>query len=223
MLTFAIGDIHGCLDQLTRLLDKCRRFARGLPSTFVFLGDYIDRGPGSQGVVQTIVDMQAAAPDRVIALAGNHEDLLLASLDFGDAMGRWLANSGSATLQSYGVTSPKDLPPDHLAWIRSLPTHHDDGQRFFVHAGIRPGVPLDRQTRDDMLWIREPFLSSTADCGRLIIHGHTPRRDGKPELLSNRINLDTGAVYGGKLTAAIFEKDRRLPVEFLQARPAAGG
>jgi len=102
------------------------------------------------------MDMQVADPDRVIALAGNHEDLLLASLTSHDAIGRRLANNGGTTLRSYGVTSPKDLPADHLAWIHNLPTHHDDGQRFFVHAGIRPGVPLDQQTRDDLLWIREP-------------------------------------------------------------------
>lgn len=149
MLTFAIGDTHGCLDQLTRLLDDCRRFAKGQPTTFVFLGDYIDRGPDSCGVIQTIMDMQAADPDRVIALAGNHEDLLLASLISHDAIGRWLANSGGATLRSYGITSPKELPPDHLTWIRNLPTHHDDGLRFFVHAGIRPGVPLWRVSMDD--------------------------------------------------------------------------
>lgn len=212
MLTFAIGDVHGCLDQLTRLLDECRRFAKESPSTFIFLGDYIDRGPDSRGVINLVMDM----PDRVIALAGNHEDLLLASLTSGDAMGRWLANSGSATLRSYGVTSPKDLPPDHLNWIRNLPTHHDDGQRFFVHAGIRPGIPLDEQTRDDMLWIREPFLTSAIDHGRLIVHGHTPQRDGKPDLYPNRINLDTGAVYGGPLTAAVFSEGERMPFKFVQ-------
>ena len=216
MLALAIGDTHGCLDQLTRLLDDCRRFAKGQQTTFIFLGDYIDRGPDSRGVIQTIIDMQAVDPDRVIALAGNHEDLLLASLTSHDAIGRWLANSGGATLRSYGVTSPKDLPADHLAWIRNLPTHHDDGQRFFVHAGIRPGVPLDQQTREDMLWIREPFLSADVDHGRLIVHGHTPQRDGKPDIHPNRVNLDTGAVFGRKLTAAVFSDSERMPVEFLQ-------
>lgn len=216
MFTFAIGDIHGCVDQLAQLLDDCRRFAKGQPTTFVFLGDYIDRGPDSRGVIQTIMDTQAADPDRVFALAGNHEDLLLASLTSHDAIGRWLANSGGATLRSHGVTSPKDLPVEHLAWIRNLPTHYDDGQRFFVHAGIRPGIPLDQQTREDKLWIREPFLSADADHGRLIVHGHTPQRDGKPDIHPNRVNVDTGAVFGRKLTAAVFTDSERMPVEFLQ-------
>ncbi len=109
-----------------------------------------------------------------------------------------------------------EFPQDHLTWIRNLPTHYDDGQRFFVHAGIRPGIPLDRQTRDDMLWIREPFLSSTDDHGLLVVHGHTPQRDGKPEVHPNRVNLDTGAVFGRKLTAAMFNDDNRMPLEFLQ-------
>jgi len=218
MLTFAIGDIHGCLDQLTELLAQCRRFANDQPSKFIFLGDYIDRGPDSRGVIQTIMDMQANDPPSVIALAGNHEDLFLGS-HANDGMGHWLANGGSATLRSYGVTSPKDMPSNHIAWIRSLPVVHDDGLRLFVHAGIRPGVPLDRQTREDTLWIRSEFLNSTADHGKLIVHGHTVRRDGKPEILANRVNVDTGAFRGGPLTAAVFIDSERMPVDFLQALP----
>jgi serine/threonine protein phosphatase 1 len=215
MLIFAIGDVHGSLEQLTRLLDECRRFAKRQPTTFVFLGDYIDRGPNSRGVIQTIMDMQAADLDRVIALAGNHEDFLHKP-DQATDVTLWRANGGDATLASYNASSVAELPADHLAWIRQLPTHHDDRQRFFVHAGIRPGIPLDEQTREDLLWIREPFLSSTADHGRLIIHGHSPRRDGKPDVHPNRVNLDTAAVYGGKLTAAVFTDSERMPVEFLQ-------
>jgi serine/threonine protein phosphatase 1 len=216
MLTFAIGDIHGCLDKLTELLDQCRRFAKGRPSTFIFLGDYIDRGPNSRGVVQTVLDMKVAEPNRVIALAGNHEDLLSLT-DTSAGMGRWLANGGGATLRSYAVTSPKDLPADHVAFLRDLPTYHDDGRRLFVHAGVRPGIPLDQQTRDDLLWIREPFLSSPIDHGRLVIHDHMPTRDGKPNIRPNCINLDTGAVFGQTLTAAVFVVGERNPVAFLQA------
>ena len=216
MLFFAVGDIHGCFDKLTELLDQCRRFAKGRPSTFIFLGDYIDRGPDSRRVVQTIMDMTVADPERVIALAGNHEDLLRQT-DTSAGMGRWLANGGGATLRSYGVTSPRDLPPAHLAFLRNLPTSYDDGQRLFVHAGIRPGIPLDQQTRDDLLWIREPFLSSDADHGLLIVHGHTPLKSGKPDIRQNRINLDTGAVFGRALTAAVFSDSERDPVDFLQA------
>ena len=218
MLTFAIGDIHGCLDQLTELLAQCRRFAKGQPSKFIFLGDYIDRGPDSRGVIQTIMDMQAADPANVIALAGNHEELLR-HWHIDDGMGRWLVNGGGVTLRSYGVTSPKDLPPDHLAWLTGLPLFYEDAQRLFVHAGIRPGVPLEQQTRDDMLWIRAEFLDSTVNHGKLVVHGHSPRRDRKPECLDNRVNVDTGAFRGGSLTAVIFTDSQRMPIDFLQALP----
>jgi len=102
------------------------------------------------------MDLQAHDPENVITLTGNHEELLRAS-DTSHGLRQWLANGGSDALRSYGVTSPKDVPPDHISFLRNLPTHYDDGQRFFVHAGVRPGVPLDRQNRDDLLWIREPF------------------------------------------------------------------
>lgn len=216
MLFFAVGDIHGCLDKLLELLDQCRRFAKGRPSTFIFLGDYIDRGPDSRGVVQTVMDMTIAEPERVIALAGNHEDLLRQT-DTSAGMGRWLANGGGPTLRSYGVTSPKDLPAAHLAFLTGLPLFHDDGLHFFVHAGIRPGVPLDEQAREHLLWIRRPFLDSKADHGRLIVHGHSPTPDRKPLVLPNRVNIDCGAIFGGRLTAAVFQPDVLMPVDFLQA------
>ncbi len=120
-------------------------------------------------------------------------------------------------MASYNAISVAGLPADHLAWIRNLPTHYDDGQRFFVHAGIRPGIPLDQQTRENMLWIREPFLSSTDDHGLLVVHGHTPQRDGKPNIHFNRVNLDTGAVFGRQLTAAVFTESARTPVALLQS------
>jgi len=149
-------------------------------------------------------------------LAGNHEDLLLRADNFIDEA-RWLDNGGEATLHSYNLASPNDLPPDHLAWIRNLRTYYGDGRRFFVHAGIRPGIPLDQQTRENMLWIREPFLSSTDDHGLLVVHGHTPQRDGKPNIHFNRVNLDTGAVFGRQLTAAVFTESARTPVALLQS------
>lgn len=216
MLSFAVGDIHGCLAPLTRLLEKCRRYAAGRPARFIFLGDYIDRGPDSRGVVELIMAMQDADPDGVKALAGNHEDFLH-RLDRPADVAVWLANGGSATLASYNAASVAGMPKNHLAWLRELPTHFDDGLRFFVHAGIRPGVPLSQQTRHDLLWIREPFLSSTADHSRLILHGHTPTRDDLPDVKPNRMNVDTGAVYGGPLTAAAFISEKRGPIAVLQA------
>ena len=105
----------------------------------------------------------------------------------------------------------------HVDWLRALPLSYDDGRRFFVHAGVNPGAPLDAQDDFDLLWIREPFLSHGGDYGRLIVHGHTPLADGIPDLRGNRLNLDTGAVFGGPLTAAVFDDAQTEPIGFLQA------
>lgn len=217
MLTFAIGDVHGCATQLVRLVKKCQDFAAGDTTKFIFLGDYIDRGPDSRGVVQFLMDMQAEAPANAICLAGNHEDLLIDGLSTGDVT-QWLRNGGNATLASYDVGSPSEMPPHHLEWLGALLTSYDDEQRFFVHAGINPALPLDQQTRDDLLWIREPFLSSEIDYVRLIVHGHTPTENARPDIKFNRINIDTGAVFGGTLTAAVFSGQKREPIQFLQCR-----
>lgn len=214
--TYALSDIHGCLDKLERLVARCEADAGGETATFVFLGDYIDRGPDSRRVIAFIMAMQARDPDRVICLIGNHEDMALNALDDPREIDLWMLNSGGTTLASYGVTHPSELPADHVAWLRALRTHHDDGRRFFVHAGVDPERALDRQERRDMLWMREPFLSDTRDFGRFIVHGHTPLRGGQPDLRGNRVNIDTAAVLGGPLTAAVFEDDRTEPARFLQ-------
>jgi serine/threonine protein phosphatase 1 len=150
-------------------------------------------------------------------LTGNHEDLALNAIDDPAEIDLWVVrNGGDKMLASYGVTRPSELPADHVAWLRALLTHHDDGLRFFVHAGIDPERPLDRQDRHDMLWMREPFLSDPRDFDRFIVHGHTPLRGGKPDLRTNRVNIDTAAVLGGPLTAAVFDESAAAPVEFLQ-------
>jgi serine/threonine protein phosphatase 1 len=216
MLTFAIGDVHGCADKLSKLLEQCRRYAKGQPTKYVLLGDYIDRGPDSRGVIRTIMDMQAADPTNVVALCGNHEDLFL-NADTPDGMGRWIANGGGATLRSYGVTSRMGMPIAHRTWLHNLPLFHDDGLRFFVHAGIRPGVPLSLQTRQDMLWIREPFLLSSVAHPRLVVHGHSPTRGQLPVIKPNRVNLETGAAFRGPLSAAVFDDWQPKPISYLQA------
>lgn len=216
-LTYAIGDIHGSLAKLTALLTRCRQHADGRTMTFVFLGDYIDRGPDSAGVVRTLMRLQSELGERVVALTGNHEAIALAVADGQTSAEYWFTQGGGATLRSYGVESASELPPDHLAWLRSLRLSYDDGRRFFVHAGIDPAKPLDAQSGDNMLWIREPFLSDPSDHGRLIVHGHTPTQSGAPDLRRNRLNLDTGAVYGGPLTAAVFAEGETDPIGFLQA------
>jgi serine/threonine protein phosphatase 1 len=215
-VTYAIGDTHGSLRMLRTLIERCRQHAGGRPMTFVLLGDYIDRGPDSAGVVRTLMDLQAKLPDRVVALTGNHEATMLDVIDGTASADSWLAQGGAETLRSYGVDSAGDLPDDHVRWLRSLPLNHDDGRRFFVHAGIDPEKPLDKQREHDLIWIREPFLSDRRDHGRLIVHGHTPLTDGAPDLRSNRLNLDTGAVFGGPLTAAIFTDSETDPSGFLQ-------
>jgi serine/threonine protein phosphatase 1 len=214
---YAIGDVHGCLTKLIGLMTLCHADASKQPTKFIFLGDYIDRGPDSRGVVEFLMSLQQDRPDDVICLMGNHEDMLLAAVDAPDWEENWLRNGGIQTLQSYGVATVANIPQDHIDWIRHLPKFHDDGKRFFVHAGVHPDRPLDQQDDHDLPWIREPFLSSSKDFGRLIVHGHTPTKSGVPDQHRNRLNIDTGAVYGRALTAAVFTDETIQPVKFLAA------
>jgi serine/threonine protein phosphatase 1 len=215
ILTYAIGDVHGCMDKLAELVRRCDNDAAGRSMRYVFLGDYVDRGPDSRSAVQFLMDLQRSRADRDIFLKGNHEDLMVAAADSDFFEERWLANGGVQTLESYGLNSADQLPEDHVNWLRRLPLSFDDGRRFFVHAGVHPDRPLDRQDEDDLLWIRKPFLSSEKDYGRLIVHGHTPLGNEQPDLRANRLNLDTGAVFGGPLTAAVFEPDETGPKRFV--------
>jgi serine/threonine protein phosphatase 1 len=223
-LTFAIGDIHGCLGKLRRLIEACEAHAAGRPARYVFLGDYIDRGPNSRGVVEFLMRRQQAQPGTVVCLRGNHEQLAIDAHDDDRAMPLWLQNSGATTQRSYWQTNGR-ISDMHLAWLRALPFCHDDGLRFFVHAGIDLTVPLARQSEHVMLWMREPFLTDCdrVDCGRFIVHGHTPMRTGTPDLRRRRLNLDTAAVIGGPLTAAAFDLTRAAPIAFLTDRNAKPG
>ncbi len=214
--TYALSDIHGCLDKLEGLVARCRADG-GDSAKFVFLGDYIDRGPDSRGVLEYVIDLQRRRPGDVVCLCGNHEDLALHAIDDPGEIDQWVVrNGGDKALRSYGATRPSELPSDHVAWLRALATQYDDGKRLFVHAGINPARPLDRQDRHDLLWMREPFLSDQRDHGRFIVHGHTPVRGGRPDLRTNRVNIDTAAVLGGPLTAAVFDDSKREPIAFLQ-------
>jgi serine/threonine protein phosphatase 1 len=180
--TYAVGDIHGALGKLRDLIARCERDAAGEPATFVFLGDYIDRGPDSRGVIEHLMGLQARLAGNAIFLMGNHEAIVLEAVENSMSVGHWLMQGGDKTLESYGVSSPRNLPRQHLTWLRSLRLSYDDGRRMFVHAGVDPEKPLDDQHDDDLLWIREPFLSDARNYGRLIVHGHTPIQTGKPDL-----------------------------------------
>ena len=213
-LTYAVGDIHGSYTKLANLIRHCTEHRGGNDFRFVFLGDYIDRGRRSKDVVDLLMQTQAAAPDNVTCLRGNHEDMLLSAAKGGDPR-MWIENGGDATLRSYGVNRAEDIPSEHLGWLKRLPFAISDAKRFYVHAGIMPGVPLEQQDREVMLWIRTKFLSDQRDHGLYVVHGHTPTEDGMPELRHNRLGLDTLAWYGNPLFAAVFDNQHTGPIAFI--------
>lgn len=213
-ITYAIGDIHGCYDQLMRLLVHCKAHSGNRTSKFVFLGDYIDRGPDSKKVVDLLIRAEALSPGQFVCLKGNHEELFnnAAATAASDSQRMtWVQNGGAETMESFDVTNPGDIPERHKIWLSSRPVTFNDGKRLFVHAGIKPGIPLAQQKERDLLWIREPFLSSSIDHGFLIVHGHTPTESGRPDIRNNRVNLDTGACFGRRLTAAAFNDEQIMP------------
>lgn len=215
---YAIGDVHGCLDRLVALHAQIAEDLAARPAdaaTVVHLGDYVDRGTDSAGVVARLAAAPPVAGAATVNLMGNHEHMMLSALATGEeeAVDLWLANGGSDTLHSWQVplsAQPRDwasyLPIAHLVFLRDLVLRHRAGGYLFVHAGIRPGVSLERQSRHDLIWIREPFLSSSENHGCVVVHGHTPRQE--PAVRPNRIGIDTGAVMGGVLTCVVLEEDR---------------
>jgi serine/threonine protein phosphatase 1 len=214
VLTYAIGDIHGSYTKLVNLLRHCNDHCGENDAHFVLLGDYVDRGRRSREVVKFLIEAQAASDGRIVCLMGNHELMVLNAANLQNEM-VWLDNGGDTTLLSYGVTRAADIPAEHLAWLEQLPCSTGDDKRFFVHAGIMPGIALDQQRPEVMLWIREPFLSDPSDHGRLVVHGHTPTGTGIPELHHNRLNLDTYAWSGHPLFAAVFDERRVGPLAFI--------
>ena len=200
--TYAIGDLHGRCDLLAAALAWVERHSGPRASAHVvFLGDYVDRGPDSRGIIERLARGPLRAGDAYTCLMGNHEEMLVKAHEGSDdAIELWLLNGGEATLRSYG----NGVDRDHLAWIRARPLCHEDEHRFFVHAGARPTRPLNRQTAFDRLWIREPFLDVEHDFGRHVVHGHTVVEAG-PELRRFRSNLDIGAYRTGRLCIAVFD------------------
>lgn len=189
----AVGDIHGCLSQLEKLLGKVRPT---MQDRIVFLGDYIDRGPDPRGVLDYLISFRERFP-RTVFLKGNHEEMFL---DF--VAGRnqllYFNNGGETTLQSYREGSKLRIPKAHLDFLENLRLYYETDDHIFVHAGLRPGICPEEQNPRDLVWIREEFLFSSYDWGKTVVFGHTPRQD---VLFSgNRIGLDTGAVYGRYLS-----------------------
>jgi len=191
----AIGDIHGCYGLLQRLMDNVKPTKK---DQLVFLGDYIDRGEQSRQVVEYLLALQKEFPATVF-LRGNHEQMLLDFLAGEDKL-MFLLNGGNATLESYQPPDkPKPvIPPEHLTFFNNLQSSFSFGDFLFVHAGLRPEVPIEKQEEYDMLWIRGEFINSDYDWGKTVVFGHSPQ----PEVLfrDNMIGLDTGAVYNNQLT-----------------------
>jgi len=198
---FAIGDIHGRLDKLLLLMDRIP--VRASDDTLLFIGDYIDRGSDGPAVVDYVLDLKEKF-SRVICLCGNHENMLLHYLEGLDEE-LYLQNGGLATLKAYSI-SPSDslkkrkakIPVRHLRFFESLALYYETEDYIFVHAGLRPGLPIAAQSTQDLLWLRQEFVDSDYDFGKRVIFGHTPKKE--PLITDNKIGIDTGAVYGGKLS-----------------------
>lgn len=225
---YVIGDIHGRLDLLERAIAAIRRDVEdvGADGLTVTLGDYIDRGPESRGVIDRLAHNPFPTP--YVALKGNHEDMLQGFLEMPELGPHWRKQGGGETLSSYGIAPRRSLlgkadceaadalraamPPAHRRFFDGLAMSFVHGRYFLCHAGVRPGVPLTAQSEEDLLWIRDEFLRSTADFGKIVVHGHTPVPE--PEVLPNRINIDTGAFLSGRLTCIVLTDTgyRFLPV-----------
>jgi serine/threonine protein phosphatase 1 len=222
---YAVGDVHGRFDLLEALMEKIGEHhskMRPVPGLhIIFLGDLIDRGPDSLKVLDYLAQAQRRIPGMIVLL-GNHEEVLLRVLD-GDQrqLRQWLSFGGAQTLESLGVRVPgkeddleeciaairRALPSSIVSWLRRLPLTAHSGDYFFCHAGVRPGVALKRQKREDLLWIREDFLSDRSAHGAVVVHGHSIHPE--VDMQANRIGIDTGAYTTGVLTALYLEGDRR--------------
>lgn len=229
---YAVGDIHGRLDLFERLVARIRDDAarrRTSKKVLVLVGDYIDRGPDSAGVIDHIIHRLPAGYE-VHCLLGNHEKAMLDFIEDPASLPHWLSNGAAETFISYGVEPPNEdggrhefnacrdallaaMAASHRNFLANLELYLELGGYLFVHAGIRPGIEMQKQSTHDLLWIREDFLDCDEDLGRVVIHGHTP--DHEPVVRRNRIGIDTGAVAYGCLTAVRLEGSS---YEFLQVR-----
>ena len=218
---YAVGDIHGRADllrQIHQLIHEDAYAQQAERNVVVYLGDYIDRGPHSPEVLDILIH-EPLPGFQSVHLAGNHEDTLLRFLGDGSVVELWLEYGGIPTLHSYGVKPPvlessrdilraqeelrEKLPPEHLRFMRGLALSHTEGDWFFVHAGCKPGVPLEAQVPEHALWIRGEFLGCEKDFGKIVVHGHTVTDE--PVVRRNRIGIDTGAFASGRLTCLVLD------------------
>jgi serine/threonine protein phosphatase 1 len=235
---YAIGDVHGCYDQFHALLAWVARDAAervpGVAPVLVLLGDYVDRGPDSAKVLAALTWLARSSAIQARLLEGNHEAMFRLFMERPAAHARWLTYGGSETLRSYGITPPEDepdaealtalrdrlfdaMPVAHYRLLERLEPMVRIGDYTFVHAGVRPGVSLRAQQRDDLLWIRDDFLDHPRPAETIVVHGHTWTTD-RPVLLPQRIGLDTGAYETGALTASRIDRDGLELVQAIAAR-----
>ena len=224
---YAVSDIHGCADQLAKVfaaIDHHLSRAKPKRPIHVFLGDYIDRGPASRQVIDILIDR--GRRHETIFLKGNHEVMLFDLLGGPEIFPTFKQYGGIQTLLSYGLAPSvnpdreeqlalvgalaQKIPNRHRDFFSSLRSKFACGDFLFVHAGVKPGIPLPRQKEEDLLWIRDEFLSSDKDFGKFIVHGHTPV--SKPDIRSNRINIDTGAYATGVLTLLTIQGDHMFTI-----------
>lgn len=218
---YAVGDVHGHASLLARIqqaIDEDMAAHPGVAAVEVYLGDYVDRGPNSAGVLDALIARKLT--HNAVCLSGNHEAVMKEALASPEAFARWLGMGGRETVTSYlGPRRAHDeatlwqawrsaMPRAHLAFLDGLETRFVCGDYVFVHAGVRPGVPLEQQSAEDMMWIRRPFLDCGDWLGHCVVHGHTPGRE--PEFRSNRINIDTAAYATGRLTCLVLEGEERF-------------
>ena len=219
---YAVGDVHGRLDLLDALLEAILAESRGRSPrpVLIMLGDYVDRGPSSRGVIQRLVELERSPALETQFIRGNH-DYEMARFSVDPAAGpMWCRHGGTETLRSYGLSPPPPIddaeswrrvqqdfhnavPGQHLLFLERLKAYVEYGDFFFTHAGVRPGVELEDQNDNDLMWIRQEFLKDDTLLGKTIVHGHTPEQDAVVSL--RRIGLDTGAYATGKLTAVVLE------------------
>jgi predicted MPP superfamily phosphohydrolase len=221
---YVIGDVHGrsdLLDALANIIEKDAAASLGPETGCIFLGDYIDRGPHSKKVLDRLAAQDWPLP--FLALRGNHEEMLLRFLTDASYLSAWQRYGGLETLYSYGIDVQKvmkaqafdsaqeallaAMPQEVVDFVAATPNSYMLGDYFFCHAGIRPGIALAEQREEDLLWIREEFVDSTAEHEKVIVHGHTPAE--RPEVKLNRINVDTGAYITGTLTCLVLEADQQ--------------